>query len=48
VDWHRSPRRVVFIADSIAMMYGANNPLLEAVANEARVRLQHVIAVLGR
>ena len=39
---------VVSIADPIAMMHVANNPLLEPVANEARVRLQRVIAALGR
>jgi uncharacterized protein (DUF302 family) len=39
---------VVSIADPIAMMHVANNPLLEPVAAEARVRLQRVIAALGR
>jgi uncharacterized protein (DUF302 family) len=39
---------VVSIAAPIAMMHVANNPLLEPVANEARVRLQHVIAALQR
>ena len=39
---------VVAIADPIAMMHVANNPLLEPVATQARVRLQRVVAALGR
>jgi uncharacterized protein (DUF302 family) len=39
---------VVSIADPIAMMHVADNPLLEPVAAEARVRLQRVMAALDR
>ena len=41
-------RSVVSIADPIAMMHVANNPSLEPVAAEARVRFQRVIAALSR
>jgi len=39
---------VVSIADPVAMLQLADNPSLEPVANEARARLQRVIAALGR
>jgi len=39
---------VVAIADPVAMLQLADNPSLERVANEARARLQRVIAALGR
>lgn len=39
---------VVAIIDPITMLELADNPSLERVANEARVRLQHVIEALGR
>ena len=39
---------VVSIADPVAMMHVANNPLLEPVAAEARDRLRRVMAALSR
>jgi uncharacterized protein (DUF302 family) len=39
---------VVSIADPVAMLQLADNPSLEGVANEARARLQRVIAALSR
>src|SRR6266545_2494102 len=39
---------VISIADPVAMLQLADNPSLEPVANEARARLQRVIAALGR
>jgi len=38
---------VVAIADPIAMMEVAGNPALDAIAGEARTRLQQVIEALG-
>ena len=38
---------VVAIADPIAMLQLADNPSLERVANEARMRLEHVIEALN-
>ena len=47
VVYEENGRSVVAIADPIAMMEVAGNPALEAVAGEARTRLQRVIEVLG-
>ncbi len=39
---------VISIADPVAMMQIAGNPLLTEVANEARSRLEKVIAAVGK
>ena len=39
---------IVAIADPIAMLQLAGNPSLERVANEARMRLEHVIETLKK